>query len=271
MTRTALLAATASLLFAGPPALADGKDDKKLTGLGEVGWDTTGYDLDWTANDLDTNMFHGAGSALWTWPSKLNVQGNYGFASNRGEFDNGNELVVDTWKIGGGVFYRDPAEGSIGAEVHYQSLDIVEYADGLTLMGRGEKFLKQASVGAYIGYANFDDDSFEADGWQLGAYGKYYVEPNFGLKAGLDYSSYDVDGNDADDLSLNGEAEYLIPDCTTSIYAGLGYGTIDWDNADIDYWRFGLGLRVHFGTEGSLIQRNRVEPLPALGHLPFAL
>lgn len=267
MTRKTLLAATALCILASTPALAGGK---KLTGLGEFGWDRTGYDIDGSSNDLDSNMFHGKGSALWTWPDKLNVQADFGFNSNRLEYDGSNEFAVDTWKVGGGAFYRDPAQGSIGAQLHYQSLDVDEFLDGLSFAGLGEYFYDQkTTLGASIGYSSFDTNGFDVDGWQLGAYGKYYFEPNLGFRLGLDHSSYDVDNDDVDDLSLNGELEYLIPDCTTSIYGGLGFGSIDYDNNDLDYWRFGVGLRLHFGTEGSLIQRNRSEPLAGAMHVPF--
>lgn len=270
MTRTTLLATTAVWIIATTPAIADGMGDKKLTGLGEVGWDHTSYDLSGTSNDLNSNAFHGSGSALWTWPSKLNIQGDFSFNSDRLKADGGEQAAVDTWMIGGGVFYRDPTQGLIGGQLRYQSLDIGQHADGLNVAGRGELFLSEANLGAYLGYSTFDANGLDLDGWQLGAYGKYYVQPNLGLKLGVDYSTWDQDGSDVNDLSLNGEAEYLIPHCTTSMFAGLGYGSLDVGSSnDIDYWRFGLGLRVHFGVDGSLIERNRVEPLSGVVRSPF--
>jgi hypothetical protein len=97
--------------------------------------------------------------------------------------------------------------------------------------------------------------------------GKYYATPNIGLKLGATASWYDFEpasAGTADRWALDGEVEYLIPDCTTSIYAGLGYQDGEFDSigtSEFDGWRAGLGLRVHFGTEGGLLQRNRAEPL----------
>lgn len=247
MTRTALLAATA-LVALSIPALADGKGGTRLTGLGDVGYDRVDFD-----SSLD--QFHGSGSALWTWPSMWNVQGNFDFNT----FQDGGEGISNS-KYGVGVFWRDASQGAIGGELRYQTVD---GTDGFDLRARGELFLDQATIGAFIGFGNYED----LDGWSLGAYGSYYFQPTLALNVTTRYANFDDDGTPAefDDWSLSGEVEYLFADCDTSIYGGLGFGTLDGNvfapTGDDSYWHIGGGIRLHFGTDGSLQSRGRAEPL----------
>ncbi len=253
MKRTILLATTALVALA-IPALADGKGGKRLTGLGDIGY--TYIDVDSVFSDSVSN-FHGTGSALWTWPDKWNAQANFDFNSFHQD-----PFGASVWRLGGAGFWRDVNEGMLGGELHYQSIDGgIGYADGVEIRGRGELFLSEATIGAHLGYSTFD----ELDGWLLGAYGTYYASPHLGLRLGIDYGSWDATPDDFDQWSLNGEVEYLFPGCDTSVYAGLGFGSIDEDlGSDEDYWQLGIGARVHFGTDGALIKRNREEPLRAL-------
>ncbi|MFM9863990.1 MAG: hypothetical protein ACKVRO_10315 [Micropepsaceae bacterium] len=244
MTRTILLATTA-LVALTLPALADGKGGTRLTGLGDVGYDNVDIDPSF-------DQFHGTGSALWTWPNKWNVQGNFDFNT----FQEGGEGFSNS-KFGAGVFWRDANEGALGGELRYQT---IEGTDGFDLRGRGELFLDHLTIGAFLGFGNYED----LDGWHLGAYGSYYLQSNLALNVTTKYSSWDDDGlTDFDDWSLSGEAEYLFADCDTSIYAGLGFGSLDGSGpgGSEDYWNIGGGIRLHFGTDGSLESRNRVEPL----------
>jgi hypothetical protein len=263
--RTALLAATALSTLAWGPALADGGNDKTLTGIGEFGYEYT--DAEWDSGfGYYTNSFHGQGSALWTWSNKLNLQGNFAFDTDRYEYDGGEYDAVDSWKAGVTAFWRDPMIGAAGGELHYQSTtDFGQYGDGLDVAARGEFYLPNATVGGHFGYSQLTGNhtNVAVDSWYVGAHGKYYATPNIGLKLGTQFSWNDFEPSDsADAWSLDGEFEYLIPDCTTSLFAGVGYETWDFDSdSERDDWRAGLGLRVHFGTEGGLLQRNRTEPL----------
>ena len=242
MTRATLLA-TAVFLIVPTPAFADGSGGKLFSGLGDVGYNY----VDFGGESAD--QLHGSGSALWTWPGKWNAQGNFDF--NTFQFDGGG--AATTSKFGGGVFWRDPSDYALGGEIHYQSF---EGFDGVDLKARGELYLTEFTVGAFVGFGNYD----ELDGWQLGGYGTYYLERNLGLNVTTQYASWD---NNVDDWSLNGEIEYLVPDCDASIYGGLGFGMLDSStpSADDDYWQIGGGIRIHFGPDGSLQQRNRAEPL----------
>ncbi len=247
MKRTSLLA-TAALIALTAPVFADGKGGTRLTGLGDVGYDNV---------DLDPSFdqFHGTGSALWTWPSKWNVQGNFDFNT----FQDGGEGTSNS-KYGVGAFWRDANEGALGGELRYQTLGGI---DGFDLRARGELFLDQATIGAFIGFGSYDD----LDGWNLGAYGSYYLQPTLALNVTTRYANFEDDGSAAefDDWSLSGEVEYLFADCDTSIYGGLGFGNVDGTGFGIggseDYWHIGGGIRLHFGTDGSLQNRNRSEPL----------
>jgi Autotransporter beta-domain len=237
-----------------------------MTGRGEFGYDYSSYDIDGTTNDIDGSTYHGAGSALWMFKDNLNVQGGFGFGSSRLETDGGEELTADFWSVGAGAFHRDP-EMLLGGELRYQSLDILgEYVDGFSLTGRGEKYLANATLGAHIGWSSLDRSELQVDGWQIGAYGTYYDDSSLGLRLGADLGRYEGEINgdnfDIDDWSINGEAEYLIPDCATSLFAGLGYGESGvFSDDDLSSWRIGGGIRLHFGTDGSLMQRHRAEPL----------
>lgn len=243
----AVLLATTALSLLPAAAFADG--GKLFSGLGDVGYDHV--DLDFGGSD-GLNQFHGTGSALWTFSDNLNVQGNFDFNS----FDTDGGEGISTSRFGGGVFWRDPNDYAIGGELHYQRL---EGLDGINLRARGEMYLSEATLGAFVGFSSYDD----IDGFQLGGYGSYYLEPQIALNGTLRYSTWDgaFGSSDVDDLSLSGEVEYLIPDCDTSIYGGLGFGSFDSDSNDEGYWHIGAGLRVHFGPDGSLQQRNRAEPL----------
>ena len=269
MMRTALLAGSALWILAATPALADGMD-KRLTGLGDVGYYYSAFDEDNTTDDFDADSFHGAGSALWTWNNGLNVQGDFLFATNRFETDAGVEQTVDNWAIGGGVFWRDPKQGAYGAEVHYQSLDVGgDFADGFNAAARGEiYFTKAMTLAGYAGYSSFDRTAFELDGWQLGLQGTYYANPHLALRLRGDYGNWDVDTlvDEVDEWFGGAEVEYLIPGCTTSLYLGGGYGSYDFDvGPDVDYWTIGGGVRIHLGQDaGPLVTMNRSEPIQTL-------
>lgn len=267
MQNTSLFAATAALILS-TSTLAVGAEAKKFNGLVDLGYNYTSIDPNNSPNNINVNQLHFGGSGLWTWPGNWNAQANLNFTTDRAS-QGSSDAALDTWKLGGGVFYRDKAEGLLGGEIHYQSLDALGYADGISITGRGEAFLSDANVGGYLGYSNFSANSVNLDthGWSMGAYGKYFTDPHLGFKVGLDYATYKVSNADLNDVSLNGEAEYLLPDCNTSVYAGLGFGSMDLGTPEADYWRLGLGLRVHLGTGGSLLERNRNEPLANVPNL----
>jgi hypothetical protein len=152
-----------------------------------------------------------------------------------------------------------------------------DYLDGIGLTGRGELYLPEITLAAGVRYSNYDHPSFELDELSLNGHGTYFVQPDLGARLGIVYTNWDGDGGeaDADDWAGYGELEYLIPDCSTSIYGNLTFGSMDFDEspAGIDHWGIGLGARVRFGTTGNLIQRQRTGPLEPLRNsialLPF--
>lgn len=273
MTRTTLLATSALWVLAAAPTFADGAGGKMLTGLGDIGYSMTTYDGG--EGDIDTDTFHFGGAALWSFNNNWNFQGDFGFNSDRFDFG-GEEAAIDTWRVGGTGFWRDQNQGLIGGEVWYQSLDFSsQYVDGFGAAARGEWYAsKQLTLGARAGFSGYDRLGFELDEWSLSGFGKYYVQPDLGLTLGANYTNWDGgEGgeSDADDWYLYGEAEYQIPDCTTSVYAGLTYGNLEFDESgdEIDYWGIGAGLRVRFGTTDSLNQRQRSGPLERFGGARF--
>ena len=254
MFRTSLLAAV-SCLVALSPALADGGNNPRLTGLGEFG--LTYLNLDGPNSD-DVNVYQGSGSALWTWPDKWNVQGDYSFGSYR--FDGPN--TVDLFKLGGAVFWRDSSDFALGGQLHYQSLDSGVENDGVALSAFGEKYWDEATLAGYIAHSSFDGAALDIDGWQLGARGTYYADPQLAWKFGFGYGTWDDGGDDIDTWDFSGEVEYLVPDLAVSLFGGLGFGSLHPNSTDeTDSFRIGAGFRVHFGTQGSLRDRNRAEPI----------
>lgn len=264
MNRTALLAATALSTLACGTAFADGAGGKTLTGMGQFLYGYTDYEFD-SGSGGTINTFRGDGAALWSWNNKFNLQGSFGFNTDRIETDGGEHDTYDLWKIGAAGFWRDPNLYALGAEIDYASVTLGDYADGVRFGALGEYYGSQFTLGGRLGYLTLEgnDFNYEVDGWDASAYGKYYAQPNLGLRLGAAYSDYEDWGSEFDGWWFDGEVEYLIPDCTTSVFAAVGYGARDWDDSDNDYdeWYVGVGGRVHFGTTGTLVQRNRAEPL----------
>lgn len=251
MFRRSLLSASACLVICLPALAAE----TRLTGLAGVGYDY--LNLDGPSSD-DANVYHGSGSALWTWPGLWSAQADYGFASYR--FDG--HFTVDQMNIGGGFFWRDSNDGAIGGMLHYQSLDDGVENDGISIAAVGEKYFDQATLAGYIGHSDFGGPDISIRGWQLGAKGSYYADESLAFRLGLNYGSWRAGGDDAKEWNLDGEAEYLIPDSAASVYAGLGFGSVNPDHDDsTDTFQLGVGVRVHFGTQGTLMDRNRAEPL----------
>ena len=263
MTRTALLASTAVWVLSAGIALADGAGGKIFTGLGDIGYMHNDYNPSGGSN-FNSRTITGTGSALWSWPNNWNAQGNFGFNSER--INATPDVAIDTWRVGAGGFWRDQNQGMVGGELNYKSIDLLGTFSGLNIAARGEYFLPQATLGGALGYTKFDSNGIKLSGWDLGAYGKYYVQPDLALSLGVNYSNWDsksgLFGNiNIDGWSGRGEAEYLIPDCATSVYAAVEYGSYDYGSSNLDYWSLGLGARFHFGTSGSLQNRQRTGPV----------
>ena len=251
MYRNTLLVAASCMVLAGT-AIAQ---NARLTGLGQFGF--TYLNLDGPASD-DINIYGGEASALWTFPDNWNVQADYSFASFR--FDGPN--TVDQLKVGGALFWRDAADFAAGAQLYYQSLDNGVENDGLAIAGFVEKYWEEFTLAAHIGHSAYDGPALNIDGWQLGAKGSYYSAPNMAWRAGLTYGAWDNDVDDLDTWDLTGEAEYLLEEYGTSVYAQVGFGSQHPDSVpETDTFRLGIGMRVHFGSNGSLRDRNRAEPV----------
>ena len=246
------LRTAASCLVLASTSLAD---NPRLTGLGEFG--ISYLNLDGPASD-DINVYHGAASALWSFPDMWNVQADYSFSSYR----YAGPLTVDQLKVGGSLFWRDAGDFAAGGQLYYQSLDNGVENDGVAIAAFAEKYWQDFTLAANIGHSSYDGAALNIDGWQLGAKGSYYATPNLAWRAGLGYGAWDNNVTDVDTWDLTAEAEYLIPEYGTSVYATLGLGSQNPDGTDeTDTLRIGVGMRIHFGSEGSLRDRNRAEPV----------
>jgi hypothetical protein len=256
------LYATLAFSLAAAPALAG---EAMLSGLGSLGYRYTDYDVTGAANTT-SNTIQLQGSALWTWPSMWNAQGDFTFASE--SFDLPLDPTIDTWSLGGIGFIRDPAQGLIGAELAYQSLDAAASADGIRLGGRAELFLPDITLGMRLGHQWFDAFTPFNDfsGWYIGADGTLYHSMDWAFRGGIRYHELDNDAGDLEEWNLGGEVEYLFPGCATSLYAGLAWTNSEVDGVySYDAWSLGLGLRLHLANQGQLIDLDRSGPVRPTG------
>jgi hypothetical protein len=163
------------------------------------------------------------------------------------------------WGAGGHLFWRDPAQGLVGAFGQISAMN------GATLTRVGveaDAYLGRFSLGGHVGY-EFGNDSKKVhvdDGVIAGVKLKYYVTDNFMLQAG--------GGIEGPSWYGRGGFEYqpgfaALPGL--SIFADAGGGS--------DHHVFALaGIRYYFGNDKTLIRRHREddpELLPLTEHQKF--
>jgi hypothetical protein len=262
MMRTTLLAGSAVWILAATPALADGMGDKKVTGFGDIGYMYNDYEVD-GLGDFDSRTIHAKGSVLWDLQGEWNVQGNFGFNSEKVEVPPV-DFAIDTWHLGVGAFWRGK-QGAFGGEINYQAIDVALSVEGYNARLRGEYFLPHITLGGGIGYNTFDDNGVDVDGWDFGLYGRFYAQPQLALTLSGAYNTWEDNTaiaflGDVDGWFGRAEAEYLIPNCVTSVYGAFEYGSYDIANVDTDFWSLGIGFRFYLNTDGDLETRHRTGP-----------
>ncbi len=198
-------------------------------------------------NDDNINGFAGVAAGAFTAPlgTQFGVQLDGAAGSFDGDF---------YWGAGGHLFWRDPAQGLLGAFGQAAGLNgAMLYRAGI----EGDAYLGRFSLGGHVGYEFGNDsksthvDSGVIAGVKLG----YYVTDNFMLQGET--------GIEGPSWYGRGGFEYqpgfaALPGL--SVFADAGTGS--------DHHVFALaGIRFYFGQDKSLIRRHR-EDDPAI--LPLA-
>jgi opacity protein-like surface antigen len=147
---------------------------------------------------------------------------------------------TDTFLFGGFASVASSEFEDLGAENVY----------GLGL--EAQAYLQQVTLGANIGWFKGDDDESEdSDGMGVGALARFFVNENFSLEAGVDWS--EADDDDFTVFSLG--AEYKLANSPVSFTAGFSSSDIgDGDDAQAVF----IGVRL--SGPGSLMDRDRRGP-----------
>jgi hypothetical protein len=253
--------AAAALLANVSAAQADGADAHRMAGTLSMGYAYTDYDF--SGAGLDTDTFSGSGAFLMGMGGNWNFQPGFSFQSQR--FDaGGTDAAVDAWSAGVNLFWRDAQSGLFGIEAAFQSADIGIVADGYRFGARGELFASDKfTIGAAAGYQELDIPIFgTVDGFYANGFATWYASDRFGLSLKLEYADADASGLSPKDFGVGGEAEYLCGDAM-SLAGGVQYGDLDVAGVDGEAWQIYAGLKVRFGSDGTLVNQHRsntVEP-----------
>ncbi len=188
-------------------------------------------------NDDNSNGLAGVVAGALTAP--IGQQFGIQFDAAAGSFDGD-----FYWGAGGHLFWRDPAQGLIGA------FGQVSHLTGATLYRaglEGDAYLGRFSLGGHVGYeAGSDSRRTHVDsGIIAGVQLKYYVTDNFMLQAGGGIEGPSWYGRGGFEFQPGFAA---LPGL--SIFADAGGGS--------DHHVFALaGIRYYFGNDKTLIRRHR--------------
>ncbi len=123
--------------------------------------------------------------------------------------------------------------------------DTTTWAAGL----EGAKYFDKWTVAGAVYYANNDDS--DVDGYGVNVEGRYFINDNFRVDAGVGYANADTPGGDNDITTFGVGTEYQFAQMPISIRAG--YRTTDGDFGDAD--TITIGVRYNWG--GTLRDRDR--------------
>lgn len=114
----------------------------------------------------------------------------------------------------------------------------------------GQYYMNNVTWAGAISYANNDDADIDA--WGVNGEGRYFINDNFRLEAGLGY--FDLGGS-ADDSAITAGfgGEYQFAAAPVSV--GLGYSHLEFDTADASADAVSATVRYNFGG-GTLSDRD---------------
>lgn len=113
----------------------------------------------------------------------------------------------------------------------------------------GAKYFDRWTVAGAVYYANNDD--VDTDGYGINVEGRYFINDNFRVDAGVGYANADTPIGDNDITTFGIGTEYQFAQVPVSIRAG--YRTTDGDFGDAD--TITIGVRYNWG--GTLRDRDR--------------
>jgi len=279
-------AAALALLVAGSVSSAQAADviDEGCTLSGAVG---IGYMYDWQTVKFDDSEDSDEGDVDWSAPfgeagglvtcGGFNVQADFAYYDHSGEIDGSTfDKDVDgaNSHFGGALFWRDPSYAALGVTGSWVNQDVLSKDADIFRVGLfGEFYLENFTLGGSAHYFNGDFVDFgpfsaDQDGFELAAYGRFYATPDLSLMLRGDALFSDVEGDEADDTSVDGwaitgEAEYLAWDKGLSVFGGVRYAerNLEGDDSnqeiDIHDTQVFAGLKFYFGQDGTLMDRQR--------------
>lgn len=238
----------------------------EFDGVGEV-FDNFSGDVDW-----DT-PFGEAGGLVTC--GGFNIQADFAYYDHStepgslGKLDLG-EVDAANSHFGGALFWRDPSSAALGLSASWVNQDVFSEDVDLFRVGLfGEVYADAFTLGGSAHYFNGDfiEDS-KQDGFELAIYGRYYAMPDLSLMlrgdALLSTQDPGSGGNEADfdGWAATGEVEYLAWDKGLSIFGGARYAERTLDTGDEGDYEFNdtqvyAGLKVYFGQDGTLMDRQR--------------
>jgi hypothetical protein len=230
-----------------------------------------GEDNDIDGKDVDWSTPFGEGAGLVTCGG-FNVQADVAYYGHSADLDF-EDIDIDQTNthIGGALFYRDPSAWAGGIEASWISQDIESEDIDVFRVGLfGELYLNDMfTFGGMAAYYNTDwPFGKDEDGFELAAWGKFYVTPDFALTLRGDamFGDFDFEGEgsaDIDGYAITGDGEYLVWDQGLAVFAGARYANREFDfndenvNFEIEDFQVFGGIKFYFGQDGTLIERQR--------------
>jgi hypothetical protein len=234
-------------------------------------------------NDVDWETPFGEGAGLVTCGG-FNIQADVAYYAHSADTDNSDvDLDQTNTHIGGAVFFRDPASWAGGLSASWISQDVLGKDLDVFRVGLfGEFYLDDMfTFGGSAHYYNadgYEEDFKDEDGFELAAWGRFYVTPDLSLMArgdfliaNPDFANFTpFDSDDTTGWAITGEGEYLVWDQGLSLFAGARYAERDAEvdidvgqgaeerfKFDVDDFQVYAGIKFYFGQDGTLVERQR--------------
>jgi hypothetical protein len=203
------------------------------------------------ATDDDGNVDTiGVGAVVAFDANALGVQLDFDYANSSGDDGFGDSDFVG---IGGHV-YTQNNKYLIGGYAGYNNVspDDGDDFDSWMVAAEGQYYLDRTTLGATVFYNETDA---AGDPSATGVQGdvKHFYGDNFAVGANLGWASFDSDFGDDDGWSAGVGAEYQLASTPVSFFGGWQHSDSD-DGDELDV--LGVGARWNFGGQ-SLFDRNR--------------
>ena len=238
----------ALVLGAAGPALADGMGD--MTGFSGT-----------LSADYGNTHISGGGGTIDSWGGNAEGMMPLGSTGANLQVDGGYHNLnyhgygsADVWNINGSLFALINNGGRLGATIGYNDINASGSAHE-TNYGIFGDWWASDDITASGKVGAFDGTLFNS-GYYAGAQGKYYLMPDLGLSAGIDYAHLNGGYNDTD-YTLAGE--YLLSETTPiSITGGWTYSDASGGGGHAQTWFVSLKLYCNGDSNAAtLVDRQR--------------